>query len=316
MPSFVKTISILSFLAASVQAHMRLYYPYPFQAEENPYRTGPADEFLTYPYNCCGKKTPFPCRGYLNQVGTPQGRPVAIWAAGSTANFSLTGTGNHYGGSCQVGFSIDNGTTWKVVRSYEGNCPHRDGGTDPAKQTFEFTVPADMPAGDHIFAWTWFNREQEFYMVCSPVMITSSSTSTVSPAGASPASSSASAPVPAGTGSSSSSGSTYTDSNGCTCTCPRLSTSSRRTPILPGNYNLVPASHKRQDSGSDIKPGSSAPPHVAFADRPSFLFADLDNGCRTPNGNAEVKFPNPGPDVVRGDGAYPLALPTGKKCGN
>ncbi|KAL2220551.1 endoglucanase [Thermoascus aurantiacus ATCC 26904] len=257
MPSFVKTISIISFFVASVQAHMRLYYPYPFQAEENPYRTGPADEYLTYPYNCCGKKTPFPCRGYLNQVGTPQGRPVATWAAGSTANFSLTGTGNHYGGSCQVGFSIDNGTTWKVVRSYEGNCPHRDGGTDPAKQTFEFTVPADMPAGDHIFAWTWFNREQEFYMVCSPVTITSSSNSTVSPAGASPASSSASAP-----------------------------------------------------------PGSSAPPHVAFADRPSFLFADLDNGCRTPNGNAEVKFPNPGPDVVQGDGAYPLALPTGEKCGN
>ena len=27
-------------------------------------------------------------------------------------------------------------------------------------------------------------------------------------------------------------------------------------------------------------------------------------------GSAEVKYPNPGPDVVPGDGEYPLALPS------
>ena len=36
----------------------------------------------------------------------------------------------------------------------------------------------------------------------------------------------------------------------------------------------------------------------------------------TPLTTSELKFPNPGPDVVRGDGAYPLDMPTpAGKCG-
>lgn len=66
---------------------------------------------------------------------------------------SLTGIGNHYGGSCQVGFSIDKGKTFQVATSYEGNCPHRHGGMAPFGQTFNFTVPVDMPTGDAVFAW-------------------------------------------------------------------------------------------------------------------------------------------------------------------
>ncbi len=70
-----------------------------------------------------------------------------------TTPISITGTGNHYGGSCQVGFSIDEGESFQVVTSYEGNCPLRNGGTDPRNQAFDFDVPADLPLGDVVFAW-------------------------------------------------------------------------------------------------------------------------------------------------------------------
>jgi hypothetical protein len=50
---------------------------------------------------------------------------------------------------------------------------------------------------------------------------------------------------------------------------------------------------------------------MAFHDRPLMLVADVGNDCHTPHTVAEVKFPNPGPDVVTGDGMYPLQYPTG-----
>lgn len=168
----------------------------------------------------------------------------------------MTGLGDHYGGSCQVSFSVDKGTTFQVATTFEGDCPHRGKGIDPAAQTFDFTVPADIPTGDVIFAWsvglesnkvkrltktrTWFNREKEFNMNCAAVTI------------ASP-------------------------------------TDSVTTPTVP------------------------------YSKRPGPLIADIpdpDNGCWTVKDTAEVKYPNPGPDVVQGDGMYPLALPTpADKCG-
>ncbi|KAA6406585.1 MAG: hypothetical protein FRX48_09640 [Lasallia pustulata] len=220
------SLVLVSVFASAVLAHMQLYYPPTFGADNNPHRTDPADTELTYPYGCCGKKIPYPCRGYLDLLGTPQGASVATWAAGSEQNFSLTGLGDHYGGSCQVSFSVDKGNTFQVATSFEGDCPHRGQGTDPAKQTFEFMVPADVPAGDAIFAWTWFNREQEFNMNCAAVTI-----------GA------------------------------------------------PG-YSV-------------------AAPGVPYNQRPGPLVADIkdpDNGCWTVKTTAEVKYPNPGPDVVPGDG--------------
>ncbi|OXV08724.1 hypothetical protein Egran_03513 [Elaphomyces granulatus] len=265
-------VCIILLSAVIVQAHMQLYFPPPFAAKNNPHLTGAADPYLDYPYNCCGRKTPFPCRGYLNLLGTSQGAPVVTWAAGSVASFSLTGEGNHYGGSCQVGFSIDNGTSWKVVRSYEGNCPHRHGGIDPTLQTFEFNVPIDTPAGNHIFAWTWINREQEFNMVCSSVTITSN----------------------LGPQATSRTASTY------------KSPSRRSLDQYPGKV-------VERNTSTSASPFSVS---VAFNDRPSFLIADIDNGCLTPKTSAEVKYPNPGPDVLIGDGEYPLDLPTpANKCG-
>ncbi|GAD94262.1 endoglucanase [Paecilomyces variotii No. 5] len=290
-------LSFFLVFVAVVQAHMQLYWPPPFAAENNPHRTDTADPDLTYPYNCCGRTTPFPCKGYLNLVGTPQGAPVVTWTTGSSVNFSLTGLGNHYGGSCQVGFSVDNGTTWKVAKSFEGNCPHRNGGVDPAKQTFNFTVPADMPTGNHIFAWTWFNREQEFSMLCSSVKIVGGSKQ-LTPLPASPTST-----APQTTSSS------YVDYNGCTCQCPAIS-----GPLSIRNDHDHTSFRDLEEREA---PNASAPSgHVAFHDRPGFLVADIDNGCETPKTTAEVKYPNPGPDVQPGDGAYPLALPyPANRCG-
>ncbi|EDN05555.1 predicted protein [Histoplasma mississippiense (nom. inval.)] len=257
---------------------MHLYHPPPFAAANNPHLTNAPDSYLDYPYNCCGRTTPFPCKGYLNHLNTPQGQSVASWAAGSQQNFSLTGTGNHYGGSCQVGFSVDKGATWKVVKSFEGNCPYRNGGTDPEKQTFEFTVPRDTPVGVQVFAWTWINREREFNMLCAAVKIT----------GAEKRGRKQDFVSRSDSGRRSGRHQyRQRDTGSCTCTCGGGSSS---------------------DTSSN---GASATtlPAVPFNDRPSFLFANIDNGCQTPMTNFEVKYPNPGPDVVQGDGEYQLKLP-------
>jgi hypothetical protein len=42
--------------------------------------------------------------------------------------------------------------------------------------------------------------------------------------------------------------------------------------------------------------------------------ADDGNDCHTPHTTAELKYPDPGPDVTPGDGVYPVELPSGS-CG-
>lgn len=239
------SLVVAMFLFSAVQGHMQLVSPAPLNASNNPHRTTySADPYLQYPYDCCGPydRWEYPCRGYINLLGTPDGTPTATWAAGSTQSWSMAGIGNHYGGSCQVGFSVDKGDTFQVVTSYEGNCPRRDHGNGPAGQEFEFTVPGDLEPGVHVFAWIWYNREQEFNMNCAAVEITTSS-----------------------------------------------------------GYGIVP----RRELLSRV----SEP--VAWVDRPEMLVADDENGCLTPHTTAELKYPNPGPDFVRGDGVYPLELPSG-----
>ncbi|OJD19580.1 hypothetical protein AJ78_00437 [Emergomyces pasteurianus Ep9510] len=279
----IVSLSILS------QAHMQLYHPPPFAATNNPYLTGPPDLYLHYPYNCCERTTPFPCKGYLNHLNTPQGRPVVSWSAGSEQNFSLTGTGNHYGGSCQVGFSINGGTTWKVVKSFEGNCPHRDGGTDPETQSFEFRVPGDIPVGVQVFAWTWINREREFSMLCAAVEITSGE-----------------ARKP---GISSLDVEKGDERERRVWVPPHAHQHRRHGTRSCGDYDA--SSHDNPTSNSPNSKVTSAtiPERIPFNDRPSFLFANINNGCRTPKTYFELKYPNPGPDVAEGDGEYQLKLP-------
>ena len=70
-----------------VLAHMQLLNPPPLGGANNPFRTSPPDPYLQYPYNCCGRTDPEMCHGHLNELGTPQGRPVASWQAGSVQGF-------------------------------------------------------------------------------------------------------------------------------------------------------------------------------------------------------------------------------------
>ena len=74
---------------------------------------------------------------------------------------SLQGSAIHEGGSCQLSISEDGGSTFKVVKSFIGNCPSSTGPV-----TMDFTVPSDVASGDVVFAWSWNNRvgNREFYM--------------------------------------------------------------------------------------------------------------------------------------------------------
>ena len=118
----------------------------------------------------------FPCKGYETDFDTPAGDSTANWAAGTPQTVTLLGTATHNGGSCQFSLSYDEGKTFHVIKSIEGNCA---GG--PNNNKFDFTVPADAKSGKAIFAWTWFNHtgNREMYMNCAAVTITGSGTSTL-----------------------------------------------------------------------------------------------------------------------------------------
>lgn len=110
----------------------------------------------------------YPCKGYQVDLGTPVGAPTAEWPAGSTQHFTLAGMAIHNGGSCQVSLSYDKGKTFKVLKSWIGNCP-----VTTASTSLDFALPGDTPPGEAIFAWTWFNNigNREMYMNCAAVTI-------------------------------------------------------------------------------------------------------------------------------------------------
>jgi hypothetical protein len=152
------------------------------------------DSELNFPLGCCdadGAPTlpsPGVCRGHLDLFDSEA--PQVIWQAGEVAYFQLSdhaysenaAGSTHYGGSCQVGFSVDRGQTWKMAASFIGNCPYRQSGGSPEQQTFEFNVPLGIPEGDALFAWLWLNREHESFFNCAKVRIGSSVDEKIIPA--------------------------------------------------------------------------------------------------------------------------------------
>jgi hypothetical protein len=311
MPSL--TWLLILALASSALAHLQLAYPAPFNATNNPHRTTPADPYLQYPYDCCGPgaRWEFPCRGYHNLLGTPDGLPTATWQAGSQQSWSMEGIGNHFGGSCQIGFSVDHGKSFKVSTSYEGNCPCRNAGNGPEGQDFPFTVPHDMTPGVHLFAWTWYNREQEFNMNCAAVNITlptTPSTSSIDPTGYQQPSTTTTSSGSGASQSPTKPANTYKTANGLLCTCAdptSISTCDCACPDTPA------ANDKRDNLGQRPVLSLSLP----FYARPTMFVADDGKGCLTPRTDAELKFPEPGAEVVTGDGEYPLRLPEGHCMG-
>jgi hypothetical protein len=161
-----------------------LWYPGPLGGakEANAFSIAP-DPLLNFPLGCCDKDgaptlpDPGPCRGHIDLF--EQEEPQVVWVAGQDAYFQLSDFAyspdapgsTHHGGSCQVGFSVDGGVTWKVAASFIGNCPHRGVNGSPVAQTFDFKIPQGIPTGDALFIWIWLNREHESYVNCAKIRI-------------------------------------------------------------------------------------------------------------------------------------------------
>ncbi|KAJ6785130.1 hypothetical protein PWT90_07572 [Aphanocladium album] len=164
-PSSLSLSAVLGFVSLTA-AHMQMSDPPPFRSKHNPHTTD-VDYNMNNPLNADGSN--YPCKGYNSLLGTAQGASVATWKAGGSYSFSVEGSATHNGGSCQASLSYDGGKTFKVIHSYIGNCP--------LQSTWPFTLPNDTPAGDAVFAWTWFNNigNREMYMNCAHVTITGAS---------------------------------------------------------------------------------------------------------------------------------------------
>ncbi|RYN63899.1 hypothetical protein AA0119_g12482 [Alternaria tenuissima] len=174
----------LLYWTAGVSGHMSLWYPGPLGgAREANAMSTYVDPELNFPLGCCdedGQATlpsPGVCRGHVDMFDEQEAQ--VVWQAGQDAYFQLSDHtytagvpgSTHYGGSCQVGFSLDRGQTWRVAASFSGNCPRRAEDGSPSSQTFDFQVPRGMPSGNALFAWVWLNREHEMFVNCAKVQI-------------------------------------------------------------------------------------------------------------------------------------------------
>lgn len=163
----LSSIQILSILAAVASAHIVITKPEPFGGMIN---------------SPIGQGNEFPCQG--KTTGT-----VNTMELGSNQPLAFMGSTVHAGGSCQISLTYDEAPTkqssWKVITSYEGGCPARgqtgnltpESATLPVPDQYNFTVPADIPAGKATLAWTWMNKSggvREFYMNCAAVELTGS----------------------------------------------------------------------------------------------------------------------------------------------
>jgi hypothetical protein len=135
---------LLVLLPALAKAHMALMSPVPINHPKNKFTTGGGDYNYHSPLDRSGSN--YPCKGYHSLINSPAGSPVESWGAGSTQSFTVEGTAIHGGGSCQASISEDGGKSFKVVKSWIGNCPI-------AGTAFPFVVPKETKAGVAIFAW-------------------------------------------------------------------------------------------------------------------------------------------------------------------
>ncbi|PQE28077.1 glycoside hydrolase protein [Rutstroemia sp. NJR-2017a WRK4] len=128
----------------------------------------------------------FPCKqrtGVYDAEGADN-----VMTLGGSYELAFTGSAVHGGGSCQVSITYDEKptakSTFKVIKSYIGGCPMRgiagNNGNNAAAvdpDTYNFTIPADLPAGKGTLVWTWFNKigNREMYQNCAPVTLSGGS---------------------------------------------------------------------------------------------------------------------------------------------
>lgn len=335
---FAQLLPLVALMGAA-QAHMHLHYPPALGGDSNKFTKTP-DVLFNYPYGCCqadyaSKKWDMgPCRGHLNKLNTDEGRPVATWRAGESIEFQLSGQqikgtgpdyqnaginvvgGDHYGGSCQVGMSFDEGKSFQTIATWQGNCPHRGNGIDPSKQKFNVTLPSFLPSKERaLFAWSWVNREQEFFMNCASVTIEGngqapsppkSSGQPSKPSGtAQPTKPSSTKPAAAPTGSLIP-GKEYNYKNcackcvnpldpiDCDCRCDKPSPSSKRH-LLEREALRV---HKQAMRRAEVN---------SLSQLPSMQLGFI-KGCPPssfpPKGKLELEFSDPGFNVIDGGKAF------------
>lgn len=147
----------------SANAHMILKSPVPYGNPNNS------------PLDASGSD--FPCKAVPYTVNT-----MNDWKVGSSQTLAFTGTAVHGGGSCQISVTTDKEPTkdskWKVIYSIEGGCPvsaeaNLDEKGPSLGNTFQFTIPPELPNGVMTTAWTWFNKigNREMYMNCAPITV-------------------------------------------------------------------------------------------------------------------------------------------------
>lgn len=170
------TTSIVAMgLASYASAHMVMSNPKPFG--KSTLNNSPL----------FGDGSDFPCKqrpGVYNAEGVSN--PMAL---GSTQPLNFVGSAVHGGGSCQVSITYDaqpdKNSVWKVIHSIEGGCPmigaagnNGDSASQPAPDTYHFTIPTGLPTGNAVLAWTWFNKigNREMYMNCAPVTLSGGNT--------------------------------------------------------------------------------------------------------------------------------------------
>jgi hypothetical protein len=193
----MNAVSIL-LLAAGAAGHMIM---------KSPPTYNPAT-VVTSPLSIdAGGPVPFPCQ--MGPSADYTSSNATMVKAGNSVPLHFTGSAVHGGGSCQISlFPLVGGKTpsgdpseWKVIHSIIGGCPATTAGnlegdgapsdaygrpdsyectsakTTDCKKFYSIPTDPNLPSGDYVWAWTWFNHigNQEMYMNCAPITVTGGS---------------------------------------------------------------------------------------------------------------------------------------------
>jgi hypothetical protein len=171
-------ITSTALLFAATCGHVILEDPKPFKF---------AEDGVSNPVTAAD----FPCK-------MPEGKKLEIdgsphqMAIGEDQPLSFSGHAVHSGGSCQISLTSDISDDFQprrdsrffVIHSIEGGCPARNtsGNLDgPNIDKYSFRIPAGVNPGKYVLSWTWLPKggSPEFYMNCSPIVVSAAKKKTV-----------------------------------------------------------------------------------------------------------------------------------------
>ncbi|KAF1954694.1 hypothetical protein CC80DRAFT_416790 [Byssothecium circinans] len=256
---------------------MHLNWPPALKGDNNPH-TAQADPFLNYPYGCCGKPVAGNCHGHAGLIDTDEGKPVVTWAPGQTVNFTLSGqklnspTENPAGGT-HYGGSCQVGFSTDKGKTFKVATTWQGNCPDRKGNTDPSTqlFKFTVPADTPAGERVLFGWT---WINREKEFNMNCASVTISGTNTSPEEPAASSSTP-------------------------NKPSSTPAASAPSSKPSAPASAPRAEA-------------VSFASRPDMLLGIDFAGakCHSKGGSVELEFPDPGPNVVKGDGEYKLAPPT------